>query len=87
MYLFVDAVSRPDFIASNGGMTVINESERIWKEAVMIFVVNEAGSSPSSCDFPCYSSCHHSSVLTCHDPPHEVCNGSDKQHLIASSGV
>jgi hypothetical protein len=31
--LFNDAVSNPDFIVSNGRM--INELERIWKEAVV----------------------------------------------------
>lgn len=51
MYLLIDAVSRPDFTASNGGMTVINESERIWKEAVVISMVNEAGSYQSFCGF------------------------------------
>jgi hypothetical protein len=32
---FINVLSIPDCVVSNGGMTVHNELERMWKEAVM----------------------------------------------------
>jgi hypothetical protein len=86
MYLLIDAVSRPDFTASNDGMSVINESERIWKEAVVIFMVNETRFLSEFLQFSPLIIVPPFLYIQLSRPP-EVCNGSDRQHINIASVV